>query len=113
MRARRRLRRAPQVWGHMVVMACAVQNKSHWQATSMCSSTFEYFCQRRRQLSLEEIDERILPRSDLDQDDVIVAGLDVAIDSLEMTFQRRTATDELGDCFNSHMLARRREPLGV
>ena len=36
------------------------------------------------QLALEEIEERILMRPDLDKDDVIVASLDEAIDRLEM-----------------------------
>ena len=36
--------------------------------------------QRRRETTLEELDELGLLRSDLDQDDVIVAGADIAID---------------------------------
>ena len=36
------------------------------------------------QLVLEEIEERILMRPDLDKDDVIVASLDEATDRLEM-----------------------------
>src|SRR5437763_254785 len=47
--------------------------------------------QRGRQMTLEEIDKRILLRADLGQDDMIVAGLDVAIDRLKMALGRRSA----------------------
>ena len=38
---------------------------------------------------LEQIEETVLIRSDLQQDDVIVAGLDEAVDRLEMTVPPR------------------------
>lgn len=40
--------------------------------------------QRRRQFTLEELDKGVLLRADLDQDDMVEARLDVAIDRLEM-----------------------------
>ncbi len=52
--------------------------------------------QRRRQLALEEVAETLLVGADLDQDDVIEAGLAVAIDRLEMPVRGRAAADHPG-----------------
>jgi hypothetical protein len=68
--------------------------------------------ERWRQLALEKLNERILLRSDLNQDDVIVARPDIAIDRLEMIFRRWPAADEPRDRLRRDMLARRRERLG-
>jgi hypothetical protein len=38
----------------------------------------------RRKFAFEEIEKPVLIRADLEQDDVIVASLDVAIDGLKM-----------------------------
>ena len=43
--------------------------------------------QRRCESTLEEVDERVLMRSDLEQNDVIVSGFHVAIDRLEMSLR--------------------------
>lgn len=69
--------------------------------------------QRRRETTLEEFDELVLLRSDLDQDDVIVAGADIAIDRREVMLGRWPAADRLGHGLGRYMLARRREPFGV
>jgi len=69
--------------------------------------------QRGRQMTLEEIDKRILLRADLGQDDMIVAGLDVAIDRLKMALGRRSARYLLSYTRWRHVLARRHETLGV
>src|SRR2546430_13906015 len=69
--------------------------------------------QRGRQMTLEEIHKRILLRADLGQDDMIVAGLDVAIDRLKMALWRRSAGYLLSYSRWRHVLARSRETLGV
>ena len=48
-----------------------------------------------RQAALEEINKFLLLRSDLNQNNMVVAGLDVAIDRLEMALRRWPATDGL------------------
>lgn len=69
--------------------------------------------QGTRQTTLEELDELGLLRSDLDQDDVIVAGADIAIDRPEVMLGRWPAADRLGHGLGRYVLARRREPFGV
>ena len=66
--------------------------------------------QRRGQMALEELDERLLLRADLHQDDVIEAGLHVvAIDGLQVTLRRGSAAHLLGHRRGRHRLGRRRE----
>ena len=69
--------------------------------------------QSGRQLALEKIEETVLIRSDLQQDEVVVASLEEAIDGLEMTVRRRPAAYDLGYRLGRHMLARGRETFGV
>jgi hypothetical protein len=42
-------------------------------------------------VALEEVEEGVLVGADLDQDDVVVAGLEEAVDRLEVALRRRPA----------------------
>ena len=69
--------------------------------------------ERGGELALEKFDEPILLRSDLHQDNVIVARRDIALDRLQMMLRRWAAADELGDGLGRDVLARRRESLRI
>src|SRR5258708_36951236 len=67
----------------------------------------------RCQRAFEELDERLLLGPDLDQDDVIEAGLHVSVDGLQMRFRRGAATHLLGDRLWGDRFGGRREPFDI
>ena len=60
-----------------------------------------------RQFPLEEIEEIVLIRTYLQQDNMIAADLNVSIDRLEMTLRGRATAYELGDRLGRYVTGRR------
>ena len=60
-----------------------------------------------RQFPLEEIEEIVLIRTYLQQDNMIAADLNVSIDRLEMTLRGRATAYELGDRPGRYVTGRR------